>query len=91
MDKYIIEAVGILGMVFILVNLYLLETGREEARSKTYLSIGFIGAIILTGYSFIIGSITFTVLNFAFIALNGYWLMTLKKHIRRRGRKKSRR
>ena len=90
MDKYILEAVGIAGMIFIMVNLFLLETGRESARSKTYLTLGLIGATILTYYSFTLGSITFTVLNFAFILLNGYWLLTLKEKVKKRSKRKKR-
>ncbi len=83
--KYIIEGIGIIGMGIILFNLYMLETGREKAKSRMYLSIGFIGSVILTAYSFITGSVLFTVLNLVFVAVNAYWYLKLKD------KKKSRR
>ena len=78
--KLIIEGIGIIGMGIILFNLYMLETGREKAKSRMYLSIGFVGSVILTAYSFITGSVLFTVLNLVFVAVNAYWYLRIKKN-----------
>lgn len=88
MFKFLIEGVGIIGMIIVLTNLYLLETGHEKAKSKTYLTIGLVGSIILTLYSLILGSFSFIVLNFAFIIVNVYFLFKVKKEIRKKKRKK---
>lgn len=78
MGKYIIEGIGIIGMIIVLSNLYLLETGKEKANSKMYLTIGLVGSIILVAYSIILGSFSFIVLNLAFVGVNLYFLMKLK-------------
>jgi len=76
--KFIIEGIGIIGMGIILFNLYMLETGREKAKSRMYLSIGFVGSVILTAYSYITGSVLFTVLNLVFVFVNAYWYLKIK-------------
>lgn len=84
--RFIIEGIGIIGMGIILFNLYMLETGREKAKSRMYLSIGFIGSVILTAYSYITGSVLFTVLNLVFVFVNAYWYLKIKdkKKLKRR-------
>lgn len=77
-ERFIIEGIGIIGMGIILVNLYLLETGKEKTKSRKYLFIGFVGSVILTAYSFVTGSVLFTVLNLVFVAVNAYWFLKLK-------------
>ncbi len=85
-ERFIIEGIGIIGMGIILVNLYLLEAGKEKAKSKKYLSIGFVGSVILTAYSFITGSVLFTILNLVFVVVNAYWFMKLRTRKKSRGK-----
>ena len=87
--SFLIQITGVLGMAIVLLNLFLLETGREKARSRMYLSFGLTGSLILVYYSFVTGSILFTILNFVFVGVNAYWLFTLfEKHPRRLKRRK---
>ncbi|MGE5041429.1 MAG: hypothetical protein ACM3IJ_00830 [Candidatus Levyibacteriota bacterium] len=76
MGNYV-ELIGLLGMAVVLINLYLLETGREKAKSRMYLSIGLTGSLILVYYSYVTGSMLFSVLNLVFVVVNGYWLFNL--------------
>ncbi len=76
--RFIIEGIGIIGMGIILFNLYMLETGREKAKIRMYLSIGFVGSVILTAYSYITGSVLFTMLNLVFVFVNAYWYLKLQ-------------
>lgn len=87
MLKFIIEGIGIVGMIIVLMNLYLLETGREKAKSRMYLAIGLSGSIILVIYSLLLESFTFTLLNLAFVAANLYFIITLNKRIKKKKRR----
>lgn len=86
--RLIIEGIGIIGMGIILLNLYLLEAGKEKAKSRKYLLIGFVGSVILTAYSFITGSVLFTILNFVFVLVNMYWLFKIKTAVKKKSKRK---
>lgn len=90
MPSLYINIMGILGMFIILVNLVLLEDGKEKAKSIQYLLLGLIGSILLVAYSILTNTLIFTIINFVFVFLNGYWLIIIltgrkiKKKRRRR-------
>ena len=75
----IIIFVGAIGLIMILVNLFLLEIGWVRGRSKNYLLISFFGSLLLTWYSWLIGSVIFVALNSVFVLLSLFWLLKLHR------------
>lgn len=71
--------IGIVGLIVILVNLFLLETSKVKAKSKEYLLMGFVGGFLITLYSWLTGDIIFIILNGVFVLSNLFWLLRLHR------------
>lgn len=89
MPSLYINIIGVIGMFIVLINLFLLEEGKEAPRGIQYLLLGLLGSILLMIYSVLTNSLIFTVINFVFALLNAYWLIIILNggEIRKRKRK----
>lgn len=71
--------IGVIGLIIILINLFLLETSRVQARSKEYLLINFAGSFLLVWYSWLVEAHIFLVINSVFVFLSLFWLFRLHR------------
>lgn len=63
------ELIGFIGVLLVLVAYFMLNVGFVKARSYGYLIPNVIGSIILMCNAIYIGSLTFTVINAAFLSI----------------------
>lgn len=75
----IIEIIGLVGLVLMVSAFYLNNFRKKKIRrkTKTYNAMNFLGAILLTIYSFLNGLHLFTILNLIWAIFALWFLLTI--------------
>ena len=77
-DLYLINGIGILGLVFLLIGFYLEETGKAGKKHVYYNLLNLSGSVLLLLYAWYFKALIFVVLNIIWSIIAVYYLIKFR-------------